>query len=84
MVQTLHSLLFLLPKKIKNYEKIDKILKTNENRMITTYDVYQTLSSIIHKQKNSKIGQSLFEIEKSFNVTNCSSMKIKEEHCRFK
>jgi hypothetical protein len=80
--QTLPSLYMLLPKNIKGFEKIDKSLKSNENKMITTFDIYQTISSIVGNYKNSKSGENLFEKTKSGKSTNCKSLKISDENCR--
>jgi arylsulfatase A-like enzyme len=81
---TLPTLIINIPKKVKGYKEIDEKLISNENRFVTSFDIYQTLSSIINKNTNSKLGSSLFQVTKSFNITNCNSLKINHEHCRFR
>lgn len=81
--QTLPSMFYLLPRNIKNFEEIDRILKANEQKMITTFDLYQTLSAISGgNYKNTKVGENLLEKTKSGSVSNCESLKIRDEFCR--
>lgn len=79
---TTPSLFMLLPKKANNYFDIDKYLKSNEQSMITTFDLYETWSSIVHKENNNRKGSDLFSNIKDIEVTNCDSLKIKPENCR--
>jgi len=79
---TLPFLYILLPKKIKNFEKIRENLKHNENLFITPYDIHNTLLGTINTDERfyNSLGVDIFK-NKLSGKENCSKFNIKNDWC---
>jgi hypothetical protein len=73
----------LLPKKMKNFEQIKENLKYNENKMVTPYDMHNSLLGLLNVEKKhyNKLGKDIFH-NKFTRKEGCNHFMIKEEWCK--
>ena len=78
MEKTLGTWLIILPKNSVN-KKEDKILKNNQQNIVTPYDIHDTMLDIFKFEKNTKYksryGQTVFE-EINNLQRNCETYKL--------
>ena len=85
----LPGLFVLLPKSVKNFDKIDVNMKSRENTMTTAFDVYKTLISIIDgdetKESFLDYGKGLFYThENEAKNYNCDKYGTRDWVCMCK
>ena len=73
----------LVPKKIKNFEKIKENLKHNENMFMTPYDINNTILGMLNVEKKfyNNLGVDIMN-NKLSGTEGCKKFKIKDEWCK--
>ncbi len=76
-------LYFLVPKNIKNFNKVRENLKANENEFITPYDINNTLLKMINTNEMYLNKHGIDILNNKLNGEgNCKKFDIKEEWCK--
>lgn len=85
---SLPGLFILLPKSIKNFDIVDKNLRSRENSFTTAFDIYRTLISIPDgsekKESFKKFGRSLFynHLDDMNGEDSCNHLGTRATVCR--
>jgi hypothetical protein len=78
----LPTLFYVIPKKHQKYEEFNKNLKSNENKMVTSFDIHAGLLYFTnHNLIQTKIGESLFAQSVDESYRNCDYYKITYDYC---
>jgi len=74
---------FLIPKNVKNFDKMRENLKHNENMFMTPYDIHNTLLGMINVERKyyNKLGTDIIHKKLKGNE-GCKKFKIKDEWCK--
>lgn len=85
----LPGLFVIIPKKVKNFNVIDKILKSKQNAMTNAFDIYKTLLSVIDGKEEKKsffnYGDGLFYNHyKETKDKDCTFYSTKDWVCQCK